>query len=145
MPWSAIFTGIGELGCLRTHLPCGLAGRLHDLHRLFHRVCSSKLSPDLILWPAGEMSICLHLRRCPCFGDLWSLGHLGLHLATSSLTRWPPVLVRWRSEHANLIIGDYTSPPTSFPSANLASHQHAYTVAWCHVITSDYQGGTVST
>ena len=34
------------------------------------------------------------------------------------------------------------SPPTSFPSANLASHQHAYTVAWCHVITSDYQGGT---
>ena len=25
MPWSAISTGIGELGCLRTHLPCGLA------------------------------------------------------------------------------------------------------------------------
>ena len=33
-------------------------------------------------------------------------------------------------------------PPTSFPSANLASCQHADTVAWCHVITSDYQGGT---
>ena len=45
---------IGELGCLRTHLPCGLAGRLHDLHHLFHCVCSSKLSPDLILWPAGK-------------------------------------------------------------------------------------------
>ena len=45
---------IGELGCLRTHLPCGLAGRLHDLHHLFHRVCSSKPSPDLILWPAGK-------------------------------------------------------------------------------------------
>ena len=36
---------IGELGCLRIHLPCGLAGRLNDLHHLFHRVCSSKLSP----------------------------------------------------------------------------------------------------
>ena len=34
-------------------------------------------------------------------------------------------------------------PPTSFPSVNLAPCQHAYTVAWCHVITSDYQGGTV--
>ena len=45
---------IGELRYLRTHLPCGLAGRLHDLHHLFHRVCSSKLSPDLILWPAGK-------------------------------------------------------------------------------------------
>ena len=44
--------------------------------------------------------------------------------------------------HANLITGDYTSPPTSFTSANLAPCQHAYTVAWCHVITSDYQGGT---
>ena len=32
--------------------------------------------------------------------------------------------------------------PTSFTSANLASCQHAYTVAGCHVITSDYQGGT---
>ena len=29
---------IGEFGCLRTHLPCGLAGRLHDLRHLFHRV-----------------------------------------------------------------------------------------------------------
>ena len=28
---------IGELGCLRTHLPCGLAGRLHDLHHLHLR------------------------------------------------------------------------------------------------------------
>ena len=33
-------------------------------------------------------------------------------------------------------------PPTSFPSANLTPRQRAYTVAWCHVITSDYQGGT---
>jgi len=38
--------------------------------------------------------------------------------------------------------GDYTSPPTSFPSANLAPCQHAYTVAGCHVITPDHQGGT---
>ena len=45
MSWSAISTGIGELGYLRIHLPCGLAGRLHDLHHLFHRVCSSKLCP----------------------------------------------------------------------------------------------------
>ena len=51
----------------------------------------------------------------------------------------------WRSEHANLITGDFTSPLTSFPSANLASRQHAYTVASCHVITSDYQGGTLPT
>ena len=48
----------------------------------------------------------------------------------------------WRSEHANLITGDYTSPPTSFPRASQVSHQHAYTIAWCHVIASDYQGGT---
>ena len=52
---------IGELGCLRTHLPCGLAGRLHNLHHL-------------------------HLRRCACSGDLQSLGRLSLHLATSSFT-----------------------------------------------------------
>ena len=45
---------IGELGCLRTHLPCGLAGRLHHLHHLFHHVCSNKLPPDLILWSAGK-------------------------------------------------------------------------------------------
>ena len=36
---------IGELGCLRIHLPCGLAGRLHNLHHL-------------------------HLRRCACSDDL---------------------------------------------------------------------------
>jgi len=34
-------------------------------------------------------------------------------------------------------------PPTSSSSANLAPCQHAYTVAWCHVITSDYQDGTI--
>jgi len=99
-------------------------------------------------WPhplaSWEMSICLHLRRCPCFSDLWSLGRLGLHLATSSLTRWPPVLVCWRSEHANFITGDYTSPPTFFPSASQASHQHTYTIVWCHVIISVYQGGTAT-
>ena len=36
---------IGELRCLRTHPPCGLAGRLRNLHHL-------------------------HLRRCACSGDL---------------------------------------------------------------------------
>jgi len=41
-----------------------------------------------------------------------------------------------------LTTGDYASPPTSFPSANLAPCQHAYTVAGCHVITPDHQGGT---
>ena len=100
------------------HLPCGLAGRLHNLHHL-------------------------HLRRCACSGDLQSLGRLSLHLATSPSTGRSPVLVCWRSEHATLINGDFTSPLTSSSSANLAPCQHAYTVAWCHVITSDYQGGTV--
>jgi len=42
-----------------------------------------------------------------------------------------------------LTTGDYASPPTSFPSANLAPCQHAHTVAGCHVITPDYQGGTI--
>jgi len=42
----------GEFGCLRTHLPCGLAGRLHDLPWLLHSV--SGLSPKLILWPTGK-------------------------------------------------------------------------------------------
>ena len=44
------------------HLPCGLAGRLHNLHHL-------------------------HLRQCAFYGDLQSLGRLSLHLATSSLTQ----------------------------------------------------------
>ena len=49
--WSLLH---GEFGCLHTHLPCGLAGRLHDLLYLLHRVCSSKLSPDLIFWLARK-------------------------------------------------------------------------------------------
>jgi len=31
---------IGELGCLRTHLPCALAGRLHNLCHLHLRRCA---------------------------------------------------------------------------------------------------------
>jgi len=40
---------IGELGCLRTHLPCGLVGRLHDLHHLH-------LWRSLITWSPGFTS-----------------------------------------------------------------------------------------
>ena len=36
---------IGELGRLRTHLPCGLAGRLHHLFFLLHRVCHVSYPP----------------------------------------------------------------------------------------------------
>ena len=113
---SAISTGTGELGTF-IHLPCGLAGRLHNL-------------------------LLLHLRRFACSGDLRWLGRLSLHLATSSSTWRSPILVNWKSEHANLTTGDYTCLPTSFLSANLAPCQHAYTVAGCHVITPDHQGGT---
>ena len=75
-------------------------------------------------------------------GDLRLPSRLSLHLATSSPTWRSPILVSWRSEHANLTIGDYTCLPTSFPTVTLAPCQHAYTVAGCHVIAPDHQGGT---
>ncbi|KAL9276988.1 hypothetical protein ACSQ67_025461 [Phaseolus vulgaris] len=61
------------------------------------------------------------------FGDLRPPGRPSPHPATSSSTRRSPIPVSWRSEHANLTIGDYTCLPTSFPAVNPAPCQHAYT------------------
>ena len=97
---------VASTGCHHAHLPCGLAGRHHDLLHLLHRACSGKLFPGLNLWLAREWSsdsfillvpfesleqAFLIFRRCPPLGDLWSLGRLGSHLATTTQTWWPPV------------------------------------------------------
>ena len=40
---------VANTGCHHAHLPCGLAGRHHDLLHLLNRVCPGKLFPGLNL------------------------------------------------------------------------------------------------
>ena len=47
---------VASTGGHHAHLPCGLAGRHHDLLHLLHRVCPGKLFPGLNLWLAREWS-----------------------------------------------------------------------------------------
>ena len=110
---------IGELGCLRTHLPYGLAGRLHDLHHLH-------LRRSLITWSPGITSGDFIL-------NLVTAGSGVLEIGARQLSNWrlhePPDFL------------PLCQP--GVPSTRLYNILMPTTRPINHVITSDYQGGTI--
>ena len=80
---------VASTGCHHAHLPCGLAGRHHDL---LHRACPGKLFPGLNLWLAREWSSDIFILRTRALWKPWtSLPDLSaMSSSRRSLITWSP-------------------------------------------------------
>ena len=80
---------IGELGCLRTHFPCGLAGRLHHLLFLLHRVCHVSYPPTSSYGQLGNVylpsspAMSLFLRSLITWSPGFTFGDFIFNLVTA--------------------------------------------------------------
>jgi len=90
---------VASTGCHHAHLPCGLAGRHHDLLHLLHRACPGKLFPGFTLWLARGWSSDNFILRTRALWKPWTSFP---DLSAMSSYRWS--LVTWSPGFAS---GDY--------------------------------------